>query len=255
MKGKFVKWVNVDRPGYLGKHRDEKFKEWDTKYGKGNWRLGWVFGDTQLDFLGACRVYEDAYYEYLKQHPEIVDQLVAEASDVYDDELSNVGCGIKYLAQETKRTHVQDIAIRNCLVRMGRRFAGKELIRIRQEMGNHPLSMTLSPGRVPFHEPNMIIQPSACPKWAAPGSVEDFYQSNRYLQAIECERKDKSPCNGPVDQYCLDKLVGVDLNSDAAFIALCKDHAEDHTDVFVSSGGYLMTRGMWESLHQEFPKD
>ena len=187
-------WNDVVRPGYLGKRRDERFKEWDEKYGKENWRLGWRFGDAQLDFLGACRVYEDAYYEYLRQNPRIVSQLVAEASNVYDDEPSNVGCGLDYNSQETKRTHVQDISIRSCLVRMGLWFKGKELIRIRQEKGNHPLSMVLSPGRVPFHKPGMIVAPSVVPKWANSGSVEDFYQSTRYLQV----RADPIPIVPPI---------------------------------------------------------
>lgn len=175
-------WNNVERPGYLGKHRDEKFKKWDAKYGKGNWRLGWEFGEAQLDFLGACRVYEDAYFEFLKNRPGVLEQLLNEARDIYDDELSNVDSGLDYTKQETARTHIQDIAIRNCLARMGLRFKGKELIRIRQEKGNHPLSMTLSPGWVPFHKPLLIALPSMAPKWADPDSVEDFYQSNRYLQ-------------------------------------------------------------------------
>jgi hypothetical protein len=37
------------------------------------------------------------------------------------------------------------------------------------------------PGNVPFFEPTQITQPSLCPKWANPGSVEDFWQSNKYL--------------------------------------------------------------------------
>ncbi len=195
-------WQDIERPGYLGKHREERFKEWTEKYGRDgygelNWRLVWRFGDATLDFLGACRVYEDAYFKYLRENPLIVDQLVAEASDVYDDEPSNVGCGLDYTKQETGRTHVQDISIRSCLVRMGRWFKGKELIRIRQEKGNHPLSMTLSPGRVPFHIPGMIVAPSVVPKWAEPGSVEDFYQSNRYLQA-----RTHNPFDKPVEHVC-----------------------------------------------------
>lgn len=178
-------WINIARPGYLGKHRDEKLKEWDALFGKGNWRLVWIFGDTRLDFLGACRVYEDAYYEYLKKYPQILEALVVEASEVYDDEPSNVACGLDYSKQETTRTHVQDIAIRSCLARMGQQFRGTQLIRIRQEKGNHPLSVALSPGRVPFHRPELIIRPSIIPAWAHANSVEDFYQSNRYLQAID----------------------------------------------------------------------
>jgi hypothetical protein len=33
-----------------------------------------------------------------------------------------------------------------------------------------------------FAEPTLITQPSKCPPWAKEGSVEDFWQSNKWLQ-------------------------------------------------------------------------
>ncbi len=100
--------------------------------------------------------------------------------------------GLDYTKQETKRTHIQDIAIRRSLIRLGKWFEGSELIRIRQEKGNHPLSMTLSPGRVPFHSPLLIIDPEIKGWWDS-GTVESFYQSNRYLQVLKKDpwKKDK----------------------------------------------------------------
>lgn len=180
--GKAPEWTEIARPGYLGKHRDEKFKAWDDHYGKGKWRFMWKVEDLWVDFAAACMLYEDAYLVFLDDHSEIVEQLVNEASDVYDDEPSNVASGFDYAKQETKRTHVQDIAIRRCLLRIGKWFKGNKLIRIRQEKGDHPLSMILSPGKVPFHRPEIIVQPEIHPKWADSSSVESFYQSNRYLQ-------------------------------------------------------------------------
>lgn len=174
-------WVTVERPGYLGSHRDEKHSEWNAKYGKGNWRLAWKVGGDTVDFLGACALYEDAYCEFLKDNPHILARLITEASEVYDDEVSNVKSGFDYLKQETSRTHIQDIAIRRSLVRLGVWFRGEELIRIRQEKGTHPLSITLSPGRVPFHKPNLIEEPEII-KWWHSKTVESFYQSNRVLQ-------------------------------------------------------------------------
>lgn len=174
--------TQIERPGYLGKHRDDQFKTWDAQYGKGNWRLIWRVGDTTADLLGACILYEDAYFAFLSARQGIVNQLISEACDVYDDEPSNIYSRFDYSKQETNRTHIQDIAIRRCLIRFGLWFGGPKLIRIRQELGDHPLSMILSPGRVPFHKPELIVLPELAPKWANPGSVESFYQSNRYLQ-------------------------------------------------------------------------
>ncbi|MCL5784337.1 MAG: hypothetical protein M1142_03215 [Patescibacteria group bacterium] len=175
-------WKNVERPQYLGAKREQRFKEWDEQFGSGNWRLSWKVGETYVDLLGACTLYEDGYFNFLLQNQNVLQQLINDASEVYDDQLSNIGSGFNYLAQETDRTHLQDIALRRSLVRMGLWFKGSEPIRIRQELGTHPLSITLSPGRIPFHRPDLIEQPEL-QRWWHPHTIESFYQSNRYLQA------------------------------------------------------------------------
>lgn len=175
-------WQTIGRPGYLGKHRDEMFIGWTNQYGEGNWRLEWKVGKLFVGFLGVCALYEDAYFKFLGENPEVLEQLIVEASDVYDDESTNVRSVFDYMCQETGRTHIQDIAIRRVVLRMGLWFEGSELIRIRQGKGLHPLSITLSPGIVPFHRPDMIKQPELEGGWWRPGSVESFYQSNRFLQ-------------------------------------------------------------------------
>ncbi len=167
--------------GYLGSKRDEKYRLWDQSYGPGNWHLIWKFGRCNLDFIQACQIYEDAYFIFLKNNRLILKDLVSSASDVYDDHPSNVHSGLDYTIQETVHTHLQDIAIRRSLFRLGTVFEGQELIQIRDSRGTHPLSLTLSPGRVPFHQPELIIQPELTGWWQL-GSVESFYQSNRFLQ-------------------------------------------------------------------------
>lgn len=181
-------WVTIERPHYLGKHRNEIFKEWDEEYGKGNWRLVWKVGEILVDFLGVCALYEDAYFEFLRSRSKILKQLILEASNVYDDEPSNVESGFDYTKQETRLTHIQDIAIRRSLIRLGLWFRGKELIRVRQEKGTHPLSITLSPGRVPFHRKDLILQPEIEGWWYGE-TVESFYQSNRLFQVRQCPFK------------------------------------------------------------------
>jgi len=177
-------WKILERPGYFGKKRDAYTGEMDKKYGIANWRIRWKVADNFVDKNGMCALYEDAYFNYFKEHPIIAHLLVDEASDVYDDELSNVRSGLDYWVQETGRNHIQDIAIRRCLVRMGLWFKGKEPIQIRQELGKHPLSMTLSPGKIIFHMPQLIEQPEITGWWDGK-SVESFYQSNKYLQVKE----------------------------------------------------------------------
>ena len=190
------KWVELsERPGYLGKRRDAYFALLNEKYGVGNWKFAWslrryptasVEGKDWVDFGGMCQLYEDAYFYFLNSYPFWLNELLREAYDVYDDEESNVKSGLDYTIQETNRTHIQDIAIRNVVNRMGRKFHGAKLIQIRQELGSHRLSKVLSPGRVPFHRPEIIrdgehynSDPDSKPDWWTPGRVEDFYQRNR----------------------------------------------------------------------------
>ena len=176
-----MKWQTLFRPGYLGKHKETKYQEWNEAYGIGNWRLVWLWGNQAKDFLGACELYETAYLKFLRQHKNLTMELITEASNVYDDSPTNVLSGMDYLKQETNRTHIQDIVIRRALKKLGLQFKGNTLIRIRHNRGEHSFSMLLSPGKVPFHRPELIEKP-LLEGWWDRGSVECFYQSNRHLQ-------------------------------------------------------------------------
>lgn len=182
-----MKYETIEtRPGYLGGQRDQKYQEWNQLYGSKNWRLVWRWQNIYLNFPQACSVYEESYFLFLKNNPQICKELVCSASNVYDDAPSNINSCTNYLIQETKHTHIQDIAIRRSLERLGETFKGKELIQIRDKNGFHPLSLTLSPGQVPFHRQDLIINPWL-EGWWQPGSVECFYQSNRFLQVRKKE--------------------------------------------------------------------
>lgn len=174
-------------PGYLGGRRDEVFAEWNEKFGERNWTLGWLGHDEEwLNYLGACDLYEQSYVRFLAGWPRLLDQLLESASDVYDDSPTNVCSGLDYTAQETERTHIQDIAIRRTLKVLGEEFKGTELVQIRSRLGKSPLSLALSPGQVPFVRMASITKPDNYDeiikrRWWIAGSVEDFYQLNKRL--------------------------------------------------------------------------
>jgi hypothetical protein len=181
-------WNLVDNtsPGYVGKHRNELWAERDVKYGNGNWQTIWLVAGNYLEYQEACRLYEDAYFEYFNKRPELLEYLLEVASNVYDDDPSNVESGLDYSKRGDVRTHIQDIAIRNCVKRFGREFSGDRLIQIRDRIGDHPLSLALSPGQVPFHKPELISHPDNLTEirakaWWLPLSVEDFYQRAKRL--------------------------------------------------------------------------
>jgi hypothetical protein len=181
-------WRLVDNtsPGYVGSRRNQLWAEREAKYGKGNWQTIWLVMGRFLEYEEACRLYEDAYFEYFKKRPELVEFLLDVAADVYDDDPSNVTSGLDYSKRGEVRTHIQDIAIRNCVKRFGRKFNGNKLLQIRDRIGEHPLSLALSPGQVPFHKPELLSNPDnladiRARAWWLPSSVEDFYQRAKRL--------------------------------------------------------------------------
>jgi hypothetical protein len=137
----------AERPGYFGKRRDEIHRNYDLKYGKGNWKIGWVIGENMkwseknntiegkyhvFDFLRACKLYEDAYYKYFENYEDELGWITKNASEVYDNDISNINSGLDYSKQEEGiGTHIQDIAIRNVAARFGKAFEGEEILQIR----------------------------------------------------------------------------------------------------------------------------
>ena len=174
-------WTTIGPVGYLGSKRDATLAAWDAEHGPGNWRMSWQVNGARAEFAQAVMLYEDAYYAFLAANPTLLDALCLTARDVYDDSPTNLASGLDYTIQETGRTHLQDIAIRRCVTRLGRRLEGSELVQIRDHLAENPFSMPLSPGQVPFHQPGWIREPQIA-GWWLPGSVESFYQSNRDLQ-------------------------------------------------------------------------
>lgn len=173
-------WHNMGRVGYLGSSRDGQWAQWDEQFGAGNWRLVWMVGDSTLSFLNMCAVYENSYFALFQRNPDVLEELVTVACNVYDDDPTNVHSGSDYSIQETSRTHIQDIAIRRAVQRSNRSFCGEHLLQIRDKKGEHPFSLLLSPGRVPFEHLAWIQRPQLRGWWSL-DSVEAFYQSNRHL--------------------------------------------------------------------------
>jgi hypothetical protein len=178
-------WEQRVRPGYFGRQRDQKIEAFNQLYGVGNWTLNWAVmesdGVLQLyDFGMACRVwYEASYVDFLRQQPELVDEICT-YGECMDNAITNIESGLDYLKQEAYSTHIQDIAVRNVLHRLGRKFEGPKN-RILVIRGKDSVGFKFGPGNVPFSRPELITPPSLCPQWAKPGSVEDFWQSNKWL--------------------------------------------------------------------------
>jgi hypothetical protein len=178
-----AEWVFEDRPSYFGRKRDEIQKGYDEKYGELSWKLAHKVGDRYLDFSDAIQLYEDAYYEFLRNHVGILNLLCNEAKEVWDNAETNVKCGFDYSAQENWSNHYQDISVRRVVFRLGRKFNGDKLVQIRHNSESQ-VGSELSPGRVPFHLPAYVEQPVK-EGWWEKGTVEEFWQSNKVLMVLK----------------------------------------------------------------------
>jgi hypothetical protein len=179
-------WIPWTRPGYFGRRRDEKIAALNKQHSEGNWKLGWMAEGTFdafsafYEFEQACKnIYEESYFQHFKDR---IDDLNFATSfgECYDNAKTNVESGLDYAKQEAFSTHIQDIALRNVLKRLDLKFKGPPDL-LMQIRSNDTAGIRFGPGVVPFFNPKLIIQPSLRPSWAAEGSVEDFWQSNKYV--------------------------------------------------------------------------
>lgn len=174
-------WRPEFRPGYFGRRRDEKVAGFDAQYGAGNWKLMWLAdGFPAMEFEDACIYhYEESYVRWLQEYPENLD-ILRSYGECIDNAPTNVNSGCDYTIQEAFSTHIQDIAVRNAMRILGVKFEGdpSNILVIRSADSN---GFVFGPGNVPFWKPELISSPSKCPHWANTCSVEDFWQSNKWL--------------------------------------------------------------------------
>lgn len=171
-------WRTIYRPGVFGSKKDDIIKSYDAEYGKRRWRVAWQWGDDIIERGMAYQIYEDSYYYDSFIRCDLWERLRNTAAEVYDYDVSDVKSGLDYMIQ-TGPTHLQDISIRRVFLRRGWRFGGDELMQIRSS--SKDLGRDLSPGKVDFHMPEMIVKPHMNSWWNY-DSIEDFYQSGKVLQ-------------------------------------------------------------------------
>lgn len=175
-------FVVAGRASYLGGKRAEAVSNLDERFGPGNWTIGYILDGKVISRDQALQLYEQSYETFLRNNPAIRERLIREARDIYDTAPSNVESGLDYHKQEDSRSHLQDIAIRRALKNMGLSFQGDKLMQVRDVGSDFP---ELSPGKVPFVLPATSIPRSRIytADWVQSGSVEDFWQNNKYIFA------------------------------------------------------------------------
>jgi len=187
-------WVKIfGILGYCGSRKGKIYNGFDESFGKDNWFPAHFFFDRMVSREEGYFHYEDGYYQFLRDNPDVRQWIVNTASEVYDIAPSNVESGLDYTAQECGATHLQDISIRRALTRLsleekGMCYQGRELPKISIFFGDHLIQVrghltegfVLNPGQVPSHIPEQAIGPYK-PNWWKEGSCEDIYQRNKVL--------------------------------------------------------------------------
>ena len=171
----------VDRPGYFGAKRPHKIEFYNNLFGETKWSECWSYNGKILCFAKAVHHYDESYFLHLKANPSLV-EFITSFGECYDNDRSNVQCGIEHDCQASPR-HIQDISVRRALKRLGVWFLGKadNLLEIRGVGTNGEM---LNPGKIPFYQPDMILDiqhGGPIPKWAGSHSVEGFWQRNKII--------------------------------------------------------------------------
>jgi len=106
-------WAILGRPGFAGKQKIQKRKELLDKFGESNWKIAYLYEDNLLSREEALIHFENSYQKFFEDNPEILEWLLQTATDIYDNQESNVNSGLDYSIQETEDAHLHDIAKAN----------------------------------------------------------------------------------------------------------------------------------------------
>jgi hypothetical protein len=119
------------------KERLARQREWDRRYGEGNWAIGYVLdGEFVLQEYALESIYYRSYEAHFASHPQDLDELLLTAKELRNPH-----------AEATTGVDLQVPAILDYLRRHGLELGGDEVVDIGSWQGcaSHPLSIRLSP--------------------------------------------------------------------------------------------------------------
>ncbi len=162
-----MSWRIVERRiGRAGgeRQRSARQREWDRKYGEGNWEIGYVLDGAFVTQEEAVRtVYQRSYDEHFAAHPADLEELIALARRLRNPH-----------AEATTGVDLQVPAILDYLDRHGLMLQGREVVDVGTWEGkaSHALSVRLSP---------LHVRAAGCPKM----TLEQFWQEKKCLAVWE----------------------------------------------------------------------
>ncbi len=147
-------WRVVERKiGRVGgvRRRTSRQREWDGKYGEGNWEVGYVIdGEFVTQTKAMESIYYRSYEERFASHPEDLEELVNTAKWLRNPH-----------AEATTGVDLQIPAVMTYLERHGLSLRGNEVVDVGSWEGraSHPLSIRLSPLTVrAMGEPKLTLE-------------------------------------------------------------------------------------------------
>lgn len=152
------------RAGLL-KQRTARQREWDAKYGEGNWAVGYVLDDEFINQDDALEsVYHRSYERHFREHPQDLTELIGVAKALRNPH-----------AEATTGEDLQVPAILEYLRRNGHELLGREVVDIGSwdGMASHPISARSSP---------LQIRCAAAPRM----TLVQFWQERKCL-AVWCD--------------------------------------------------------------------
>ncbi len=208
-------WIPVGVPGFSGAAKAHRRALLDGRFGSDGWRFAYVVRGSVVRFDVAIAEYEAAYRQYLCERPALVEFLVSECGNVYDDNITNVH-DEHYDQPDTAMNHYQDISVRRVIAELvddplwptvvdtekgfadlkdagtgetyrlprARGFRGAYLFQIRDPMSP---GYCLNPAVVPVHDPALITTLPNHLSWyhiegCAHLSVEAFWQMSKVVE-------------------------------------------------------------------------
>ncbi|OGM11412.1 hypothetical protein A2Z22_00845 [Candidatus Woesebacteria bacterium RBG_16_34_12] len=185
-------WQTLEHPGYSGKKKDEQIKEWDRKYGEGNWRIAWELRNGEvLDFNGVFwKVYVLGYIMYFIKNPDEARLLTENYSYAYDKDMISPKEAFdpqSLYNKQGRANQFHHVALNIALEwYLGMPFRGDRPIQVREGKPGAPFDQwpegfRWSPGRIPTVVPNLIPDVNVEGWWES-CSIEDLYQKSKVLQ-------------------------------------------------------------------------
>ncbi len=185
-------WETIKYPGYLGKSKEQKYAEWDSDFGRSNWRLAWHLQDGRvLDYAAIFfQVYVTGYSDHFQMNPDQSLWIAKNASYTYDKDLVTKEQAFDpfYLYERPGfANQFHNVALNLALVHsLGIEFQGLTPLQVREgkpgtDPQTWPAGWRWSPSRIPASNPELIPQNNVNGWWKE-GSIEDLYQRAKVLQ-------------------------------------------------------------------------